>query len=69
MKVAVGPGKYDDACGAAREATGGETVILIVVNGTKGSGFAVQSVKAASVVALPRLLRDTAHLIETSQGG
>jgi len=37
----IGEGKYDDACTQARLATGGETVILIVVNGNKGHGLSV----------------------------
>jgi predicted ATPase with chaperone activity len=37
-----GPGKYDEAATAAREATGAAGVILIVVGGKLGSGFSVQ---------------------------
>jgi hypothetical protein len=39
--MALGPGKYDDECTTARERTGGQ-VILIVLGGERGSGFACQ---------------------------
>ena len=35
----IGPGKYDDACTAARVMTSAEVAILIVLGGDKGSGF------------------------------
>jgi len=38
----IGPGKYDDACTAARVATHAEAAIVIIINGDKGSGFSVQ---------------------------
>lgn len=38
-----GPGKYDDLCTHAREAAEAQALILIVVNGNRGSGFSVQS--------------------------
>lgn len=38
-----GPGKYDDICTQAREDAEAEGVILMVLDGTKGSGFSCQS--------------------------
>ena len=44
----MGPGKYDDLCTYVREQVGitntsGGGVILIVMGGNKGEGFAVQA--------------------------
>jgi hypothetical protein len=38
-----GPGKYDDLATVAREAAEADAVILIVLGGKHGSGFAVQA--------------------------
>lgn len=54
-----GPGKYDAECTAAREGTQAEAVMLIVLNGSRGSGFAVQSVN-------PRLLPFLADVLEAT---
>jgi hypothetical protein len=40
--MALGPGKYDDECTKAREATMADGCILIVINGSLGSGFSCQ---------------------------
>ena len=53
--MAEGPGKYDDACTAAREITGGN-VILIVIGGKKGAGFSVQGEDASTILLLPDIL-------------
>jgi hypothetical protein len=45
--MAMGPGKYDAACTAARLATDAEAVVLVVFNGRGGHGFSVQSVSGA----------------------
>jgi hypothetical protein len=62
----IGPGKYDDACTAARVATAAEAVVLIVVDGCHGHGFSVQSVGMDRTASLPRLLRTIADEIEAS---
>lgn len=66
--MAQGPGKYDEACTAARESTEGEAVVLIVFNGKMGSGFSVQMVdpmkEEAFARALPEILRHTANEME-----
>jgi hypothetical protein len=67
--MGIGPGKYDDACTAAREATGGEAVVLIVLNGKHGAGFSVQSVSRDISAALPDLLEHTAQLIREDMRG
>jgi hypothetical protein len=38
----IGPGKYDDACTAARVVANAEIAIVLILNGDKGSGFSVQ---------------------------
>lgn len=38
----IGPGKYDDACTAARVVADAEVAIVLILNGNKGSGFSVQ---------------------------
>lgn len=38
-----GPGKYDAECTVARTSTQAEAVMLIVLNGHRGSGFSVQT--------------------------
>lgn len=54
-----GPGKYDDLCTHVREATGADAVVLIVLNGSKGSGFSVQVI-AGTPLELPKLLEQVA---------
>jgi len=62
-----GPGKYDDACEAARNMTGG-TVLLAVTNGKKGSGFSVNTTNPFDLLLLPQLLRMVADGIEREYG-
>lgn len=59
----IGPGKYDDHATQVRTATGADAVVVIVVNGDKGSGFSVQT-NAAMTLRLPELLRIMADDIE-----
>lgn len=61
--MAVGPGKYDDACTVARESTGADAVVLIVLGGEHGAGFSVQAVHPAFCEVLPALLEDLAREI------
>jgi hypothetical protein len=61
--MGIGPGKYDEACTAARKATKGRAVLLIVIEGASGSGFSVQS-EPGHLAAVPWLLRDVASSIE-----
>ena len=55
----LGPGKYDDACSAARDKTGG-SVLLIVVRGAKGSGFSCQA-DLETLLSLPDILEGIAR--------
>ncbi len=61
------PGKYNDACTVAREATDGELVLLIVVGGNKGSGFSVQGKAAFPQGVIVDTLRAVANEIEKQQ--
>ncbi len=62
----TGPGKYDDACTAARLATDAAGVVLIVLGGKQGSGFSVQVEGEDLTWALPALLRSVADQIEAA---
>jgi hypothetical protein len=62
--MAIGPGKYDDLCTAARKQAEAESVVLIVHNGILGSGFSIQTVDPAFARTLPKLLRVMADEIE-----
>lgn len=59
-----GPGKYDDACTDAREATHAVACLLIVLEGEHGNGFSVQTLEPALLPVLPALLRQVAQEIE-----
>jgi len=62
-----GPGKYDEECTLVRERTGASTVVMIVLGGSRGSGFSVQTIERTLAHDLPRLLRDLAGDIEEDQ--
>lgn len=66
--MAIGPGKYDEACTAARIATGARGVLLIVLEGNQGNGFSCQldAKIAARVDIIPRVLEDAARQIRQS---
>ena len=65
--MALGPGKYDDLATQAREQAKARAVVLIVVDGSKGSGFSVQA-QPDVVLPLPMLLRRIADDIEEGTG-
>jgi len=58
----VGKGKYDDACTVAREQTQARGVVLIVFNGTDGSGFSCQA-DLETLLTLPEILEQVAQRI------
>jgi hypothetical protein len=58
-----GPGKYDDACTAARETTGAAGALLIIFEGEKGHGFSAQ-LPVEALVQIPTVLREIADQIE-----
>jgi len=65
--MALGPGKYDDACTLVRQHAGiddnsGGGVIVIVLGGKRGNGFSCQA-DAATTLRLPDLLEEMARQI------
>jgi hypothetical protein len=62
--MAIGPGKYDQACSMARVFTGARAVALIVLGGEHGSGFSVQTENPRFLELLPDMLRQMAMDIE-----
>lgn len=62
--MAAGPGKYDPEATAARESAMAGAVVLIVLDGDRGSGFSVQVISPGVLERLPGLLRHMADDIE-----
>ena len=60
----IGPGIYDAMCQADREEAAAETVLLIVIDGNKGTGFSMQTKNLARLASVPRILRGVADQIE-----
>ena len=69
--MALGPGKYDDLCTYVREQVGitnqGGGVVVIVLGGKHGSGFACQA-DFQTTVALPDLLEKIARQMRADGG-
>lgn len=63
--MALGPGKYDDLCMAARQAAEADATLLIIFGGNKGSGFSAQ-IPFDLLDAVPDILREVAKNIEKS---
>jgi hypothetical protein len=67
-----GPGKYDDLCTYCAEQAGvaehGGGVIVIVINGNKGNGFAIQA-DFATMLAIPDMLEYMAREIRADMEG
>jgi hypothetical protein len=61
----LGPGKYDDFCTYVREHVGG-SVVLIVMGGTRGNGFACQT-DLETLHGLPELLESVAAQIRADR--
>lgn len=57
-------GKYDAEATLVRSITGGKAVFLMVVDGRRGNGFAVQTTSETFVPAIIKTLRDTANQLE-----
>ena len=62
----IGPGKYDEECTTAREATKAEGALLLVFNGNKGSGFSAQ-IPTKWLLKIPVILRSVADQIEADR--
>jgi len=55
----IGPGKYDDICTEVRKKTKARCVIVIIIDGDKGSGFSGQG-DPLTLVNMPMMLEDVA---------
>ena len=55
-----GPGKYGAECEALRRDTGAVACILIVIEGDRGTGFAVQTKEPDLLRVLPTMLEKMA---------
>jgi len=70
--MAFGAGKYDHICTVARESTQATAVVVIILEGNKGSGFSVQAdagVNSAVLTDLTAMLRVIANQIEMDANG
>ncbi len=65
--MALGPGRYDDLATRVRKLAHARAVVVIVIEGDKGSGFSVQTAPEI-VLSLPTLLRTVANDIEEAEG-
>jgi len=63
----IGESKYDKECTQVRESTKARAACVIVIEGEKGNGFAVQA-PVDVTVQLPQLLRQVADQIERTAG-
>lgn len=61
--MTLGAGKYDDEATMVRERTHAKGVIVIVIEGDRGEGFAIQATPGVTF-ALPQMLRGMADEIE-----
>jgi hypothetical protein len=66
--MAFGPGKYDDELTEVRRQTRAAGALLLIFDGSKGSGFSAQ-LSAELTVMLPAILRDVARQIEEKGPG
>lgn len=61
----MGPGKYDAEVTELRQRLKANGILLLVVQGERGSGFSAQ-LSGEDVLALPNVLRQLAEQIEKS---
>jgi hypothetical protein len=68
--MAVGPGKYDELALHCLEETAAQGVVVIVLNGVKGSGISAKEKVCLGHPKLhsfmPKLLRQVAKMIEAA---
>lgn len=65
--MSLGPGKYDDLCTYVREEAQARATIIIVIGGTKGSGFSAQG-DMPTQLALPEMLEYMARQLRVDLG-
>src|SRR4051812_5551818 len=67
IEMTIGAGKYDGLCGLVRRKAKAVAAAVIILGGTKGSGFSVQALDGVDIgviEGLPALLRNMADQIE-----
>ena len=62
----IGPGKYDELATTVREQAHASGVLVIIFDGTEGSGFSAQLPPGDAVFAVPAILRAVADSIDES---
>jgi hypothetical protein len=62
--MARGPGKYDSLCLKARQGACAQGAVLIIIEGSKGTGFSAQFLDPQLGLGLPAILREVADEIE-----
>jgi hypothetical protein len=62
----IGPGRYDDLCTLVRDKSNAAGAIVIVIDGTHGSGFSCQC-GPDLLLALPDILESIARQIRRDQ--
>lgn len=62
--MAIGPGKYDEEATMVRERTKALGVMVIVLGGNKGEGFAAQFADETLMYHVPEMLRTMAQQID-----
>jgi hypothetical protein len=63
--MALGPGKYDAEVSELRKRLKAHGILLLVLDGERGSGFSAQ-LPLDVTMNMPTVLRDLANEIETS---
>ena len=63
----LAPGRYDDLCLYVREQSGARSAIVIVIDGTRGSGLSCQGA-TADLALLPAILEYAATAIRKNTG-
>ena len=66
--MAQGPSKYDRECTLVRESAQAKVVLVIVVGGDRGDGFAMQAGGDVPPTVVAKMLRNVADQIERSSG-
>jgi hypothetical protein len=61
--MTMGPGKYDEEATLIMERTKAKGVIVMIIGGDKGAGFAVQA-DLITTLSLPSILRSIANQID-----
>ena len=64
----IGPGKYDKYCTEVRENARAQAVVLIVLNGARGSGFSVQASSELDPPVLADLLQHVVNQMRSDYG-